>query len=316
MASAKYLPTRLTEKGRLLLAKVQGGRGNIQITKFASGSGIYTEDEDYTKQTDLKERQQEFAITSKTIENDDSIVLEVNMTNYLDDETVLENGYKIREMAFFAEDPDDGEICYCIMVGTDDLLMDYMPAYDGIIPVVITNYFHIKVANADQVEITVAGGEKVNSQEGADGLRIYGGKMQYLDSGGSWKDIDTDGSSLTLQNIVNAETEDAVEAGDSLAVAFGKIKKMLESHSLKFGQVLIGQESIELNGNDTLFIVDGNSLESNFNGASYSNMVFSAAAPADAENWGQFSNDSIIDGKLSVSEQADSDTDFFAKITQ
>ena len=138
----------------------------------------------------------------------------------------------------------------------------------------------------------------------------------YSYSGGSWKDIDTDGSSLTLQNIVNAETEDAVEAGDSLAVAFGKIKKMLESHSLKFGQVLIGQESIELNGNDTLFIVDGNSLESNFNGASYSNMVFSAAAPADAENWGQFSNDSIIDGKLSVSEQADSDTDFFAKITQ
>lgn len=315
MASAKYLPLRLTEKGRLLLAKVQAGTGNIQITKFAAGSGIYTEDEDYTKQTGLKEKQQEFKITSKTIENDDSIVLEVNMTNHLDDETVLENGYKIREMAFFATDPDDGEICYCIMVGIDDLLMDYMPAYDGIIPVVITNYFHVKVANANQVEIAVAGGEKVNSQEGANGLRICDGKMQYLDSGGNWKDIDIDGSSLTLQHIFTPEDDSDVEIGDSFAVAFGKIKKTLESYNQKFGQVLIGQEFMELNNNDTLFIVEGEILESEFDGASYSNMVFSADAPTNAENWGQFSDDRIIDGKLSVSEQADSDTDFFAKIT-
>ena len=139
--------------------------------------------------------------------------------------------------------------------------------------------------------------------------------MQYLDSGGNWKDIDIDGSSLTLQHIFTPEDDSNVEIGDNFAVAFGKIKKTLESYNQKFGQVLIGQEFMELNNNDTLFIVEGEILESEFDGASYSNMVFSADAPTNAENWGQFSDDRIIDGKLSVSEQADSDTDFFAKIT-
>ena len=104
-------------------------------------------------------------------------------------------------------------------------------------------------------------------------------------------------------------------ANEIFGEIFGKIKKTLESYNQKFGQVLIGQEFMELNNNDTLFIVEGEILESEFDGASYSNMVFSADAPTNAENWGQFSDDRIIDGKLSVSEQADSDTDFFAKIT-
>ena len=224
----KYLPMKLTRQGKQLLAKVQSGVGNIRITRFATGSGIYQDGEDYSLREDLKEPKQEFLISSKTVETDDSVVMEVEITNCPEEGEGLETGYKIREMAFFAENPEGGEICYCIMVGTDDLMMDYLPAYDGTIPSTITSYFHIKVANAGKVEIVIKTGNIVNSEEGANGLRIYQRKLQYLNSQGEWRDLNVDGSSIIIGEMPEIEEEiPELSENDSLGRLFGKMKKIL-----------------------------------------------------------------------------------------
>lgn len=90
------------------------------------------------------------------------------------------------------------------------------------------------------------------------------------------------------------------------------------------GRVLIGPENTALNSLDTLFIVEGAlPVPTPFEGAAYSNMVFSESPPGSALNWAQTgvrlraaasSDNHIIDGKLVVSEEADSDTTFFAQI--
>ena len=254
---SKYLPMKLTTQGKRLLANVQSGVGNIKIIRFETGSGTYKPGEDYSLRETLKEPKQKFPISSKTIETDDSIVLEVEVTNCPEDGEGLETGYKIREMAFFAENPEGGEICYCIMVGTDDLMMDYLPAYDGTIPSTITNYFHIKVANAGEVEIVIKSGETVNSQEGSNGLRVYQGKLQYLNSRGEWQDIDTDASSMMVENIPDVQEEfPEVKAGNSIGKLFGIIKKWQKDCLNRFGRVLIGPADTGLSNNDTLFIVE------------------------------------------------------------
>ena len=323
---SKYLPIKLTTQGKLLLAKVQSGVGNIKIIRFETGSGIYVPDEDYSQRETLKEPKQKFPITSKTIETDDSIVLEVEVTNHPEDKEALETGYKIREMAFFAENPDGGEICYCIMVGTDDLMMDYLPAYDGTIPSTITNYFHIKVANANDVEIVVKSGETVNSQEGANGLRVYQKKLQYLNNG-EWQDMDTDASSMTVETIPEVqEAFPEIKAGSSLGKLFGIVKKWQQDCLNRFGRTLFGSADTPIEPNDVLFIIEEEKpQESSFEGASFSNMTFSEKPPKSGENWAAISAEGevragretgIIEGKLVVSEEESSEATFFAKINK
>lgn len=224
----------LTPKGKQLLNKVQSGQGNIKITKLKAGAGIYEEGEDYTQREDLKDPRQEFEITSKTVESDDSVLLVVKLTNYIDEEEYLETGYKIREMAFYADDPDDGEICYSIMAGTDDTMMDYMPAYDGLIPSVITNYYQVQVANAGQVEIVLASTESVYSEEGANGLRIYQSKMQYLD-GGEWKDLDVDASNMSVDIDESSTVEGITDFPSFLATLVGKLSIFNTIRNFKAG---------------------------------------------------------------------------------
>lgn len=229
----KYQPMRLTRAGKALLAKTQAGRCNIHMTKFVTGSGTYAIGEDYSLQEGLKEERQEFAITSIEIKTEDTVVLEVVITNMADDGTGIEEGYKIREMAFFAQDPDEGEICYCIMVGTDDMMMDYLPAYDGVIPSIITNYFYIRVANADDMTITVSSGDSVCSQEGANGLRIYDDKIQFLDQNGHWVDMDTSNTVVNMLEVVEEEYP-VPAAGDTMKTIIGKVVKFIQDAKAGF----------------------------------------------------------------------------------
>ncbi len=331
--TAKYSPMRLTLQGRHLIAKVQNGQGNIKITKFATGSGVYTEDEDYSLRTDLKKKEQEFAIVSKTIKNDDSIVLEVVITNKPEGSEGLLEGYKIREMAFYAMDPDEGEILYCIMAGFNDLKMDYLPAYNGILPSVITNYFYIKVANAETVEITVDLVDRVYSKEGASGLRIYNNKMQYLNDEGNWININVDASDMVVEEFEqDIESFPSLSTGMKLKQLFGNIKSWLLSLKKRteyIGRVFAGPEedikNLEKNG--ILFVVE-DWVEPDppkvFHGAAYDNMIFAEHAPTTGENWAEMfsgkggrageENRNIITGKLVVSEEEPSDATFFTKI--
>lgn len=127
-------PSKLTTKGKALLAKAQAGRCTIKITKAQTGSGQYSSGEATDTRASLKAPVQTLPIHSKEIQNGSTLVLKVAITNKTSDTDVLKSGYEIREFGIFAQDPDDGEILYSIATASTS---DYMPAYNGVIPSVI-----------------------------------------------------------------------------------------------------------------------------------------------------------------------------------
>lgn len=153
-------PSKLTTKGKVLLAKAQAGRCTIKITKAQTGSGQYSSGEATDTRTSLKTPVQTLPIHSKEIQNGSTLVLKVAITNKTSDTDVLESGYEIREFGIFAQDPDDGEILYSIATASTS---DYMPAYNGVIPSVISMSYYLEVANASSVTIVTAGGLALQS---------------------------------------------------------------------------------------------------------------------------------------------------------
>lgn len=147
-------PSKLTTKGKALLAKAQAGRCTIKITKAQTGSGQYSSGEATDTRTSLKAPVQTLPIHSKEIQNGSTLVLKVAITNKTSDTDVLKSGYEIREFGIFAQDPDDGEILYSIATASTS---DYMPAYNGVIPSVISMSYYLEVSNAANVTINSAG---------------------------------------------------------------------------------------------------------------------------------------------------------------
>ena len=147
-------PSKLTTKGKALLAKAQAGKCTIKITKAQTGSGQYSSGEATDTRTSLKTPVQTLPIHSKEIQNGSTLVLKVAITNKTSDTDVLKSGYEIREFGIFAQDPDDGEILYSIATASTS---DYMPAYNGVIPSVISMSYYLEVANASSVTIVTAG---------------------------------------------------------------------------------------------------------------------------------------------------------------
>ena len=117
----------LTAKGIALLAKAQAGRCTIKLTKAATGDGSYSDGEALTNRTALKSKNKQ-------------------------DTGNLKNGYYVKEVGIYAQDPDEGEILYALAVGVANQ-WDYMPAYNDLLPSTITMDFLTEVANATDVTI-------------------------------------------------------------------------------------------------------------------------------------------------------------------
>lgn len=139
----------LTKKGIALLAKAQAGNCGIQLTRAAAGDGDYADNEIIETRTALKSQKQEFPLTSVVVKNQSNVFVKFVMTNN-QDENKLVNGYYVKEVGIFAEDPDEGEILYAIAIGVKDQ-WDFMPAYNDMIPSTITVDFLIEVSSADDV---------------------------------------------------------------------------------------------------------------------------------------------------------------------
>lgn len=142
----------ITEKGLALNTKANAGQTSILFTKAATGSGIYTEEQDMSKVTAIKEQQQTFDFVKKEIENRHTVVLRVIINN-----EDLEEGYQIREFGLFAEDPDEGEILYSIATAVEGQA-DTLPAYseNGLVTMTVDSY--VTVSNAENVSITIEEG--------------------------------------------------------------------------------------------------------------------------------------------------------------
>lgn len=139
----------LTKDGLALLAKAQAGKTKIQITAAATGSGSYTDSEDLTDRKDLKVKKQTLTINKQEIRNSSTVVLKIVISN-----KDLTAGYEIKEFGVYAQDPDKGEILYSIATSKTS---DYMPAYNNVIPSVLTMYYYLEVSNAENVTINMAG---------------------------------------------------------------------------------------------------------------------------------------------------------------
>ena len=102
--------------------------------------------------TALKSEKQTFELMSKSVINGNTVAVKAVISN-----EELEEGYSVKEIGIYAEDPDDGEILYALTTAKDGQ-WDYLPAFNNLMPSTITVEFYIEVSNADQVEIKVSEG--------------------------------------------------------------------------------------------------------------------------------------------------------------
>lgn len=78
--------------------------------------------------------------------------------------------------------------------------------------------------------------------------------------------------------------------------------------------VMIGANDTEIGNSTLLFVTDEAPPEQkDFKGAAYTNLSFGKDTPTSGENWAQI-DETIINGKLAVSEVEPEDAAFFAKI--
>lgn len=147
----KYNKAVLTAAGLLLNAKVQAGTTNITFTRAATGDGDYQDGESLVTRTNLKSERQTVGIDGVSVENKHTARVRFNVLNHTSQST-LRQGYYIKEVGLFAEDPDVGEILYAMATAVRDQ-WDYMPAYDSTFPAENHFDFMIEAANADQVTI-------------------------------------------------------------------------------------------------------------------------------------------------------------------
>ena len=146
-----FQEAKLTKQGIALLAKAQAGKTIIKLTKAAAGDGTYSPSEDLTERKALKAQKQTFPLTTVTTQNQTNVFVKFIMNNKQEGGN-LTNGYYVKEVGIFAQDPDDGEILYAIAIGVPDQ-WDYMPAYNDLLPSTITVDFLVEVSNADDVQI-------------------------------------------------------------------------------------------------------------------------------------------------------------------
>lgn len=113
--TSPYVDLELTIKGKNLQAKINAGKGNIELkyTRIMSASGF---SENPTELLTLIEPRQEFVIESQNTfgKRAEVTALMTNFGNPLTNEPPLEEGYVLQMLGFYAEDPDEGEILYMV----------------------------------------------------------------------------------------------------------------------------------------------------------------------------------------------------------
>ena len=115
----------LTNSGKILLAKAMTGK-TLKFTKGYAGNGALPEGQDIAELTDLISPRREMEITNMDVPPDIGTAKITLMLSNKD----LAQGFLLREIGLFAEDPDTGEnvlYCYCNAGDTGDPI----PGQDG-----------------------------------------------------------------------------------------------------------------------------------------------------------------------------------------
>lgn len=144
---AQFRKAVITEKGLALIQKTQIQEIQLEFTKIATGAGEYTETEELREAISLKDKRQEFDISSFSVKDPKTVKMSAAITN-MD----LTQPYFISEIGVFALDPDEGEILYSLAVAYPGKA-DYLPAYNGSVPVSIYLDTYQSVSDSENVTI-------------------------------------------------------------------------------------------------------------------------------------------------------------------
>lgn len=139
----------ITRKGLALNTKVNAGQGKIQFTRAAGGAGTYPAGYDLTNQTGLKDERQSFDFVQRRIEDFQTVILRVEISN-----KDLKEGYPLNEFGIFANDPDEGEILYSIATAADGQA-DVLPAFTDHNLVLMTVDSYVSVSSTDRVQVVI-----------------------------------------------------------------------------------------------------------------------------------------------------------------
>jgi len=147
--------TVLTEKGLALQTKAQTGTP-LNFTRIAIGDGHVPDRDSLRRLTALVHETMELPILELKIIGEGQTHARTMLSN-----ENLTTGMYIREIGLFAEDPDEGEILYCVANAGD--LADYLPAFTSepveqifTLITVIGEAQNVTAVIASQANVTVA----------------------------------------------------------------------------------------------------------------------------------------------------------------
>lgn len=136
----------LTNKGRALQAKVEGGLCQLALTKLKTGDGTLAPGQTLEALTDLVSPKQNIGISAIVVDEDQPGVVYVKgiLSN-----AELTTGYLVKELGLFATDPDDGEILYAVTVDSNP---DYLQ--DNTSATIITEALKLAIAVSNTSDVT------------------------------------------------------------------------------------------------------------------------------------------------------------------
>lgn len=206
---AEFSRLVITEKGQQLIAKIFNGTAGVKFTRVATSSKIYKE-ELLSKLEILDEEKQSNLISGVEKTETAAVKVIAAFTN-----SEVTEGYYLRAMGLYAEDPDDGEILYGV---TAELSGNcYMPAYNGITLSAIDVVMVTAVGNADSISLEVDPAAAVTVEQ----LNSVKTRVNALEE--DMENIEA----LITPVYVQSENLVPLTSGEKLSIAFGKIAKAI-----------------------------------------------------------------------------------------
>ena len=196
---ADFRGTILTQKGLNLLAKAQAG-ATLTFTKIKLGDGLWATGTDPYQLNEIISPKMNLPIQHIEVAGDGTVRLRFVLTNI-----GLTQGFFMREIGIYAQDPDFGEILYAVAYAADR--SDFIPS-DGTTKVENVVDIYTVIANAQNVTAVISDTvllatkqdvDKVKSEAGATApLLTYAGKLwvntnennflKYFD-GSNWQNV-------------------------------------------------------------------------------------------------------------------------------
>lgn len=174
----------ITSKGLALDAKIKAGQTTAAFTRVKLGDGTYDGQEELKGVTDLKNTRNEFGISSIKVIDENTVRIRIVTNN-----SNLNSGYYISELALFATDPDEGEILYSISLGVPEK-MDYQPSEAEMFNATATIDILTSISDAETANIQTGTGAAASAEDLAElETRMEGIETPEFDASGTVEGI-------------------------------------------------------------------------------------------------------------------------------